>query len=188
MFDPVHHWLVDLGDPTIAGWACVAGYFTAAVLCWRASRLKEPELHRTNRWFWAGILIVMVGFGINKQLDVQTLVIGELRAMFSENNAWNHRHTLAQLLAIVVVAAVGSAGYWLRPDARPLRAALVATVLLIAVSLARAVPGPIHDVLVVHIAGPQTGIFHSHVKEVVELTLASTIAASAGATFNSGNR
>src|SRR5688500_5026115 len=97
MSDPVHHWLLDLGDPTIAGWSCVAGYFTAAVLCWRASRLKGEERHRTNSLFWAGMLIVLVGLGINKQLDVQTLAIGELRAMFSENNAWHHRRTLGQL-------------------------------------------------------------------------------------------
>jgi len=47
--------------------------------------------------------------------------------------------------------------------------------------MARAVPGPINEVLRVHIQVRDTAIFHSDIKEAVELTLTSTIAASAGA-------
>jgi hypothetical protein len=59
-------WHPGIGDPTVAGWITVAGYFVAAAICWKRARGEE------NYSVWLLFTIGLVFLGINKQLDLQT--------------------------------------------------------------------------------------------------------------------
>jgi hypothetical protein len=183
MSGPIQQWLQQFGDPTVAAWACVWGYFAAAVLCLRVW-LRRGEGGRRRNFFWTSTIVVLVVLGLNKQLDFQTLVIAELRQSFGGSEAWTNRHTLATVIvavmSIFVIGGFGSVLYDLRSAVVPLQLILVATVLLIGLAMVRAIPGLVDELLLVHVAGPDTGVFHTHLKEVVELALIATISVSAG--------
>src|SRR5688572_6899445 len=182
MSGPLQQWLQKVGDPTVAGWACFVGYFAAAGFCYVASRAKR-EKHRHHVLFWTGTITVLILLGANKQLDLQTLLIAELRQLFGASQAWSYRHVFAVTMVVVlsplVAVAFGSVASRLKSEPRFIQVLLVAMLLLVALAMARAIPGPIDDVLLTHVAGSDKGVFHTHVKEVIELSLVLIIAVSA---------
>jgi hypothetical protein len=65
-------WSVGIGDPTALGWATVAGYAAAATLCLMCAR---KERRGDRRWiFWQCSAGLLIALGINKQLDLQSLL------------------------------------------------------------------------------------------------------------------
>jgi hypothetical protein len=76
-------WRPGIGDPTVVGWLTVAFYFIAAYGCMRAARRESGRggvKPRRGMLFWLTLACLMVALGINKQLDLQTLIadIGRL--------------------------------------------------------------------------------------------------------------
>jgi len=67
-----------IGDPTIIGWTITIAYFIAAFLCWRAGKVeRENNLGTRNSHsylLWFGLAIILLVLGLNKQLDLQTLL------------------------------------------------------------------------------------------------------------------
>jgi hypothetical protein len=70
-------WRLGIGDPTLIGWATVVAYFAAVWGCARAA-WREPLADGSPRVkpsrFWLALAALMLALGINKQLDLQTLV------------------------------------------------------------------------------------------------------------------
>jgi hypothetical protein len=66
-------WRPGIGDPTFMGWLTVVAYFCSAAGCLRAA-FQEPPLEGRPSAFWPVLAGLMVLLGINKQLDLQSLV------------------------------------------------------------------------------------------------------------------
>ena len=119
-----------IGDPSTMGWLTVAGYFAAALLCFRASRRAnqgEPRL-------WLGLGLCLLVLGVNKQLDLQSLFT-QIARDHALAHGWYPERAYYQRLFVTGLAAAGSAAlillYWqLRRRPWPIRAALLGFTLL----------------------------------------------------------
>jgi len=113
-----HRWRPGIGDPTFVGWLTVAAYVVAALLAARAfatarraeSRFTvvEPSVARDQRsmkHLWLLITVTMVLLGINKQLDLQTLLIQTVRDR-AYAHGWYDDRRRYQVDFILVVLAV----------------------------------------------------------------------------------
>ena len=114
--------LHDLGDPTVLGWITTACYFAAAFLCVRAACASgdedEPTTQRRLRLFWCAAAGLLILLGVNKQLDLQTLLT-EVGRRFVRAQGWYHRKRELQACFVVSVAALGAASvlllaFWVR--------------------------------------------------------------------------
>ena len=117
-------WAPGIGDPTVGGWVTVAAYFATAWLCLRAARCVAARNRRLGLQrrslvvLWTVMVVVFVALGINKQLDLQSLVTAVGRLM-ARQEGWYEQRRLVQAL---FVAAIGCAGLaflgWLLIQAR----------------------------------------------------------------------
>jgi hypothetical protein len=111
-------WRPGIGDPTLMGWVTVAAYFSAALVCfWAAWRELGPDGMRRARpsAFWLVLACLMVALGLNKQLDLQSLVTQIGRDVVKSQSLYDQRRTLqAGFVMTVAVACVGSlaAFFW----------------------------------------------------------------------------
>jgi hypothetical protein len=97
-------WRFGIGDPTVMGWLTVAAYFFAAFLC---SRQFVEERQRRGSFekliFWGALAVMLVGLGINKQLDLQTwLTLTGKRIAVAQG--WYEKRRIVQALFILLVA------------------------------------------------------------------------------------
>lgn len=106
-------WHPELDNPDFPGWTVVAAYLTAATFCARAAPARRgmgPEERRASAVWWmlaAGLLFL----GINKQLNLQTLVIvlGRRAALAG---GWYGARRLAQAVFSGTLALAGLALLW----------------------------------------------------------------------------
>ncbi|RYG87135.1 MAG: hypothetical protein EON58_21005, partial [Alphaproteobacteria bacterium] len=72
-----------IGDPDIVGWLTVVAYLVAALLSFASYRKptmmpspgeKAYSSLLVRRRFWLLVTITLIALGINKQLDLQTLL------------------------------------------------------------------------------------------------------------------
>lgn len=100
-------WRPGIGDPTFMGWLTVVAYFGAAFLCIRefmkARKINGP---REKTFFWATLSMLLVFLGINKQLDLQTLLTLTARRIAIAQGWYENR----RIVQIFFVAVVGIAG------------------------------------------------------------------------------
>ena len=72
-------WKLGFGDSTVLGWVTTVAYFIATGLCLayvlRAKRLSPTVQYNSRRAFWWGLTVFMLFMSLNKQLDLQTLVL-----------------------------------------------------------------------------------------------------------------
>jgi len=104
-------WKPGIGDPTAMGWITVAAYLVSAACCLRAA-WREPSADGTRRdrpsLLWLVLAILLVMLGINKQLDLQSLLTEIGRDVFRSRGLYDQRHDF-QVGFIVVVASVSAA-------------------------------------------------------------------------------
>jgi hypothetical protein len=102
---PDGRWEAGIGDPTIVGWITVAAYAVAALLALRcARRAGEPLEFR----FWAVVSVALVLLGINKQLDLQSLVTQWGRDLaFQQGWYASRRMVQAAFIGFLTAAGVG---------------------------------------------------------------------------------
>jgi hypothetical protein len=128
-------WTPRIGDPSIMGWVTVAAYFLAAIACGFAAR-AERRLSVVGRvvhpifWkldgfriapttgakspgrratFWWLLLLAMAVLGINKQLDLQSLLTAVGRRLAHEQG-WYQERQVVQRAFIAGVAIAGAGG------------------------------------------------------------------------------
>lgn len=111
-------WKPGIGDPSILGWATTIGYFIAAGLCvWYAllvRKANDPDgnVHRPSSFrpssyvFWWSLTVFMLLMGLNKQLDLQILVLQIARKM-SEEQGWFAERDVVRKWIILGFAFIG---------------------------------------------------------------------------------
>jgi len=89
-------WLFQVGDPTLGAWLVTIGYLTASLLCLRISLFQNKNetvvgkshsvIRLNSRLFWLIFGLLTLTLGLNKQLDIQTLLIELLRNRDGQNS------------------------------------------------------------------------------------------------------
>lgn len=137
-------WRPGIGDPTLTGWLTVVAYFAAAVLSFRAVGLAQlsGQHWQKETMFWTLLTLVMVALGINKQLDLQTLVT-ELARSWAKNSGWygQRRGLQVAFIASLCTGTVAFAlllGNLLRKTSSEVRVAALAMCLVMGFVVIRA--------------------------------------------------
>lgn len=142
-------WRLGIGDPTVMGWLTVAAYFGVALLCFRRALAFRPRPGQAGRLiFWSGLGALLILLGINKQLDLQTLLTLTARQMAIEQG-WYENRRVVQLFFVGFVTLASAAGFFVmwnlvRGHGDELRIPLAGFVLLLFFVIARA--ASFHDV------------------------------------------
>ncbi len=93
-------WINEIGDPGLLPWVAVFLYLGAA---WASGRATRRARSNAERIFWIGVSTVAFLLAVNKQLDIQTLVMrcGRVAAKTAELGA---DRRLAQKIAAIALA------------------------------------------------------------------------------------
>jgi hypothetical protein len=138
-------WRIGIGDPTPIGWFTVFAYLAVTLACglnWAAERRRQRRGDPSSPLFWLGMSGMLLFLGVNKQLDLQTL-LGEVGRRMAKDQGWYARRTLYQALFIAGLAIAGlialAALMWLtRKQWKRCILPLVGTVFLFVFVLTRA--------------------------------------------------
>jgi hypothetical protein len=111
-------WQLSIGDPNIAGWVICAAYAVAAALAVIVLRAAPfaPAHHRRERILWALIAALMAALALNKQLDLQTLILTAGRCLSQEQGWYDSRRLVQRDFIFVLIALAvltGAAMIWL---------------------------------------------------------------------------
>jgi len=123
-------WTPTIGDPTFVGWLTVAAYFLVGALCLRAFMAEKsgksrpylasifalvrvmkrswpaPPLPARRAGIWLVISGLMFALGVNKQLDLQTLLTDLARALAHYQGWYDDRHPI-QIFFILLMLTGG---------------------------------------------------------------------------------
>lgn len=103
-------WKPGIGDPTPIGWITVISYLFAAFVCflaaWSAKRADTHIFDSGRLWLMLGT--AMIGLGINKQLDLQSLFTAIGRDI-AHRQGWYAERRGVQEAFIVMIAISGAA-------------------------------------------------------------------------------
>ncbi|MGA1284774.1 MAG: hypothetical protein ACO34J_12050 [Prochlorothrix sp.] len=106
-------WVPGLGDPSVMGQVTVVVYGLAALLCALCgiygSRGFAQPLRGQSRKFWWGMVMLLVALGINKQLDLQSLLTFVGREM-AVSEGWYDRRRSVQRWFIAALVLGSLAG------------------------------------------------------------------------------
>lgn len=126
-------WSPGIGDPTFMGWFTVVAYLVVAWLCVRALQVEKrgpprpffatvgallrvmrkhwprPPLPARRAALWLVLAAIFLALGINKQLDLQTLVT-EIGRVLAHRGGWYEERRFVQAIFVGVVALVGVIG------------------------------------------------------------------------------
>lgn len=85
------NWSAGVGDPSFLGVMTFVAYFIAAFIslkvCFSAHRLFSAELVTKQQGFWFVFAFILLFLGINKQLDLQTLLI-LIGRYYAQRDGW----------------------------------------------------------------------------------------------------
>ena len=135
-------WRPGIGDPTVMGWVTVIAYFAVALFCILRLRAGGAQSgKRPENLFWGGLAALLVGLGINKQLDLQTWLTLTVRRIAIDQGWYDQRRSL-QFVFIIFVGLIAFAGLvflWrLVRRNREMRIPLFGLILLLAFVIVRA--------------------------------------------------
>ena len=107
-------WQPGIGDPTILGWVTVLIYAVTAVLtCVIVVLAPFPdESHQRERIFWFGLFMILCALGINKQLDLQTLVTAVGRCLADAQGWYEDRKAVQVEFILSLVACACGLMLW----------------------------------------------------------------------------
>jgi hypothetical protein len=100
-------WTFSIGDPTFTGWIITLADLAAATLCLRAATAARDDEARF--WTLAGILLLLLG--LNKQLDLQTLLT-ELARQWAREGGWYQDRRAYQAIFVLMITLAGIAVVW----------------------------------------------------------------------------
>lgn len=125
-------------DHSAIAWWIVAAYFGGAAAALWAGRLARSR----DRRFWFGTAILLLLLGLNKQLDLQSILTSTARSM-TRHAGWYPERRVIQglfLLTLVVTACAVVLGLlkWLRRSTAPVKSAAFGIALLVVFIVIRA--------------------------------------------------
>lgn len=83
-------WRPLVNDPNLWAWTIVVAYLSACALCVAAARRERSEWAPwdfRSQFFWPAMAALMLALGVNKQLDLQTLLTQYLRS-WARSEGW----------------------------------------------------------------------------------------------------
>jgi hypothetical protein len=98
-------WQFRLDNPTFLGWTVVAVYLGAAFCCGRVALKSSGDSRHSFACVWWVIAAALTFLGINKQLNLQTLMI-VIGRNISSAGGWYGARRRVQLIFAVVFALV----------------------------------------------------------------------------------
>ena len=111
-------WQLAIGDPNITSWAICAVYALATILAvfvLRVVPFNAVHRHR-EKILWALIACLMAALTLNKQLDLQSLMLTVGRCLAQEQGWYDSRRLVQRdfIFMLIAVAAMGGGGIiWL---------------------------------------------------------------------------
>lgn len=118
-------WRPGIGDPSLLGWTTVGAYAVAAWLSWEAARraartaqtvARLAPVHAADQRalaaFWTGACALLLLLGVNKQLDLQSLLtqVGRDLAIAQGWYETRHRVQVAFVVGLAGLALLAGAG------------------------------------------------------------------------------
>ena len=87
---------LDNGNLSPLGWAVAVAYLLGAAFCIRAAMVTQQHgrRHSDEQPPWWGLVAVLLFLGINKWLDLQTLLMGLGRAVSGTAGWYQHRRAV----------------------------------------------------------------------------------------------
>ena len=123
-------------DPSGFAWFIVAAYFAGALAAFAASRSGNDAR------FWLGVSLLLLLLGLNKELDLQSLLTEVGRNLTKAIGIYEQRRLLQGLFLLLLAGAAAFAVLrltrMLRRSSAPTRAAAVGIAILLAFILLRA--------------------------------------------------
>ena len=106
-------WQPSFGDPTPLGWLTAALYVFVGVLCLLVAARTRRLAGGDNQaaLFWLGIAAGLLALGLNKQLDLQTLLTQAAKQL-SIQQGWYEQRRWVQAAFFVALAGALSWGIW----------------------------------------------------------------------------
>lgn len=97
-------WRPTIGDPTIMGWLTVAAYFLCAIvtlkLYFSAQDIFPNGVATKQKQFWLCLGVIMLFLGVNKQLDLQSLLTA-IGRYFAHRDGWYAQRRIIQVGVII---------------------------------------------------------------------------------------
>jgi hypothetical protein len=110
MFE-AYGWQPGIGDPSAMGWVTVGAYFLTSLITLRLvlySRQRFPaDTRLSQRRFWLIVCLLMLALGINKQLDLQSLITAMGR-YYAARDGWLEYKRYVQVGVIISIMAVAA--------------------------------------------------------------------------------
>lgn len=138
-------WRLGIGDPTPIGWFTVVAYLAAAIACGACAVAERRALRRgepARPALWLVISALLFFLGVNKQLDLQTLLATVGRDLARQQGWYANRRFYQGLfiagLAVAGLVAMGLLAWLTRGLRRRFLVALVGIVFLFVFVLTRA--------------------------------------------------
>ncbi len=104
-------WRPGIGDPTPLGWLTVLAYLVVTIICtvyaFRLWQAKGLEHRRRQIAAWVLVAFLLFLLGINKQLDIQTL-LSQIGREISRTQGWYSDRRAIQFVFIIFVACTGT--------------------------------------------------------------------------------
>ncbi len=97
-------WSPKIGDPTVAGWVTVAAYAVCAVLSFMTLMRAQ---HGRERIFWRLVVLAMLSLGVNKQLDLQSMLTATGRCVSQFQGWYEERKVFQRDFIIGLLMAAG---------------------------------------------------------------------------------
>lgn len=102
-----NYWVPSIGDPTIIAWLTVVTYFVVALICLKAALISKND--KSTKTFWNFITIFLIFLGINKQLDLQTLLTTTGRYL-AHTHGWYQDRRFVQIAFIIFLGSISITG------------------------------------------------------------------------------
>ncbi len=97
-------WNASIGDPSFMGWLTVVAYFCVAVLAFKvsfsSSDIFSTDLAGKQKIFWSTVAIILLFLGLNKQLDLQSLLTA-MGKFYAKRDGWYENRRELQMFVIL---------------------------------------------------------------------------------------
>lgn len=140
-------WRPGIGDPSLMGWVTVFSYFLTALFCFFVMRASPKKCR-----FWRVLTVLLLFLGINKQLDLQSLITNIGKIVVNDLGLYHLRFyiQLSFIFLVLFVALMIMRFFWgyLRSFSFKLFPAFIGVVFLCSFIIVRALSFHYFDFLI----------------------------------------
>jgi hypothetical protein len=113
-------WQPTIGDPSFMGWVTVGAYFLTSLIALRlvlnSKRWFSADIYPAQMHFWLVVFLLVLALGVNKQLDLQSLITAMGR-YYAARDGWLEYKRYVQIgviISILIIAAVSLLFFFIR--------------------------------------------------------------------------